>query len=317
MYQRYLHFTSSVSSSVIVELIPVELGVWRSLVIIVTGANGKLGRRIVERLLDRVPAAGVGISVRDPRKAQDLADRGVRVRQGSFDDPASLVRSFERAEQLLLVSLDRSGAECVDGHRAAIDAAVKAGVGRILYTSQMGAAHDSHFQACRDHARTEDLLESTGLPWTALRNGFYSSSALQFLEAARHTGDIALPADGPVAWTGHDDLAEATAAILLAEGRFDGPTPPLTGPAALDFDAVAEAASRATGRPFTRTVVPDSAFHTQLLAHGTPGPIADLLVSIFVAARSGEFTAVDPTLAELLGRTPDTFGSQLERAWAE
>lgn len=285
--------------------------------IIVTGATGKLGRRTVERLLERVPADRVGVSVRDPRKAQALADRGVRVRQGSFDDPASLVHAFEGAEQVLLVSLDRTGEECVAGHRTAIDAAVKAGVGRILYTSQMGAAHDSRFQACRDHARTEDLLRATGLPWTALRNGFYATSALQFLESARHTGDIALPADGPVAWTGHEDLAEATAAILTEEGRFEGPTPALTGPAALDFGAVAEIASRATGRPFTRTVVPDDAFREQALAHGAPAPIADLMLSIFAAARDGEFATVDPTLAGLIGRAPAPFGTLLERAWAE
>jgi uncharacterized protein YbjT (DUF2867 family) len=286
-------------------------------VIIVTGATGKLGRRTVERLLDRFPADHLGVSVRDPRMAQDLADRGVRVRQGSFDNPASLVHSFEGAEQLLLVSLDRTGEECVTGHRAAIDAAVKVGVGRILYTSQMGAAHDSRFQACRDHARTEDLLRATGLPWTALRNGFYATSALQFLESARSTGDIALPADGPVAWTGHDDLAEATAAILADEGRFEGPTPSLTGPAALDFDAVAEIAAQATGRSFTRTVVPDDAFREQALAHGAPAPIADLMLSIFAAARNGEFTAADSTLAELIGREPATFRTLLEHAWAE
>lgn len=283
--------------------------------IIVTGATGKLGRRTVERLLERVPADRVGVSVRDPRKAGDLAARGVRVRQGSFDDPASLVHAFEGAEQVLLVSLDRTGEECVSGHRAAIDAAVKAGAGRILYTSQMGAAHDSRFQACRDHARTEDLLCATGLPWTSLRNGFYAASALQFLEAARHTGDIALPADGAVAWTGHDDLAEATAVILTEEGRFEGPTPPLTGPAALDFDAVAEMAAQVTGRPVTRTVVPGAAFREQVLSHGAPAAVADLLLSIFAAARNGEFATVDPTLAALIGRAPVAFRTQLERAW--
>ncbi|MFF7340367.1 SDR family oxidoreductase [Streptomyces sp. NPDC008163] len=285
--------------------------------IIVTGATGKLGRRTVERLLDRVPADRVGVSVRDPRKAADLAARGVRVRQGSFDDPASLAHAFEGAGQVLLVSLDRTGEECVTGHRTAIDAAVKAGADRILYTSQMGAAHDSRFQACRDHARTEDLLRATGLPWTSLRNGFYAASALRFLEAARGTGDIALPADGPVAWTGHDDLAEATAAILADEGRFEGPTPPLTGPAALDFDAVAALAAQVTGRPFTRTVVPGDAFRGQVLAHGAPAPVADLMLSIFAAARGGEFTAVDPALAGLIGREPTAFRTLLERAWAE
>ncbi|MFC1438926.1 SDR family oxidoreductase [Streptacidiphilus sp. N1-10] len=285
--------------------------------IIVTGATGQLGRRTVELLLQRVPADRIGVSVRDPRKAQDLADRGVRVRQGDFDDPDSLRHAFEGAEQLLLVSLDRTGEECVTGHRAAVDAAVQAGVGRILYTSQMGAAHDSRFQACRDHAATEDLLRATGLPWTALRNGFYASSALQFLRSARHSGDIALPADGPVAWTGHDDLAEATAAILLDEGRFQGPTPPLTGPEALDFDAIAEIAARATGRPFKRTVLGDDDFREQTLAHGAPAPIADLLLSIFAAARNGEFTTVDPTLAELIGHRPADFRTLLEHEWAE
>ena len=290
---------------------------WENTVIIVTGATGKLGRRTVERLLERVPADRIGVSVRDPRKAQDLAARGVRVRQGSFDDPASLAHSFEGAGQLLLVSLDRTGEECVTGHRTAIDAAAKTGVGRILYTSQMGAAHDSLFGPCRDHAATEDLLRATGLPWTALRNGFYAASALRFLEPARRTGDIALPADGPVAWTGHDDLAEATAAILADEGRFEGPTPPLTGPAALDFAAVAEAAAEVGGRPFTRTVVPDDACRAQAIANGAPAPVADMMLSIFAAARNGEFAAVDPTLSELTGREPATFRVLLEEAWAE
>lgn len=285
--------------------------------IIVTGATGQLGRRTVERLLERVPADRIGVSVRDPHKAQDLVDLGVRVRRGDFDDPASLVRAFEGADQVLLVSLDRMGEECVAGHRVAIDAAVRAGAGRILYTSQMGAAHDSLFQPCRDHARTEDLLRATGLPWTALRNGFYAASALHFLESARHTGDIALPADGPVAWTGHDDLAEATAAILTDEGRFEGPTPPLTGPAALDFDTVAQIATRATGRRFTRTVTPDDTFREQARAHGAPAPIADLQLSVFTAARNDEFSTVDPTLGELLGRQPAAFQHLLEHAWAE
>ncbi|WP_260474222.1 hypothetical protein [Streptomyces sp. WAC 04229] len=125
------------------------------------------------------------------------------------------------------------------------------------------------------------------------------------------------PRPGSSPRTSHDDLAEATAAILLEEGRFEGPTPPLTGPAALDFDTVAEIASRATGRPLTRTVVPDDAYREQVLAHGAPAPIADLMLSIFAAARNGEFTAVDPTLAELVGREPAAFRTQLERAWAE
>ena len=121
--------------------------------IIITGATGKLGRQIVERLLAPVPAYGVGVSVRDADKAQDLADRGVRVRAGSFTEPESLAYAFEGASQVLIVSVDKLGDEAVDLHRAAIDAAITAGARRILYTSHAGARHDSHFQACRDHTR--------------------------------------------------------------------------------------------------------------------------------------------------------------------
>ncbi|GAA2600784.1 MULTISPECIES: NmrA family NAD(P)-binding protein [Streptomyces] len=274
--------------------------------IIVTGATGTLGRQIVEHLLTRVPADRVGVSVRDPHKpqARAFADRGVRVRQGSFTDAGSLAHAFEGASQVLVVSVDKMGEECVKQHRAAIEAAVTAGARRILYTSQMGAGEASHFQACRDHAATEETLRGCGVPFTSLRNGFYAASAAHFLDHALETGEIALPADGPVAWTAHADLAEAAAAILADEGRFEGPTPPLTGSRALTFDDIAALATELTGRTFTRATAPDAAFRDHLVGQGVPADYADQLLGIFAAARAGEFSVADPTLAALLGREP-------------
>ena len=136
----------------------------KCIMIIVTGATGELGRRIVERLLTRVPAHQVGASVREPEKAKALADRGVRVRRGSFTDPDSLAHAFEDASQVLIVSVDKMGDEVLNQHTVAIDAAVTAGARRILYTSQMGASGSSRFQACRDHAATEEVLAACGVP---------------------------------------------------------------------------------------------------------------------------------------------------------
>ncbi|MER7452643.1 SDR family oxidoreductase [Nocardia beijingensis] len=272
--------------------------------IIVTGATGQLGRQIVERLLTRVPAERIGVSVRDPRKARPFAERGVRVRQGSFTDPRSLAHAFEGASQVLIVSVDKMGEECVEEHRTAIEGAVAAGARRILYTSQMGANPSSHFQACRDHAATEDALRACGVPFTSLRNGFYAASAVHFLDHAVDSGRIALPADGPVSWTAHADLAEAAAVILADEGRFDGPTPPLTGGQALTFDDIAGIASEVTSRTMTRTITPDEQFQEQLTGQGVPAQRAAELVGIFAAARAGEFATVDPALATLLGREP-------------
>jgi NAD(P)H dehydrogenase (quinone) len=279
--------------------------------IVVTGATGQLGRQIVERLLTHVPAQQVGASVRDPGKARHLADQGVRVRHGDFADAASLAHAFEGATQVLIVSVDKMGEECVKQHRGAIDAAVTAGARRILYTSQMGASASSCFQACRDHAAAEEALRASGVPFTALRNGFYATSAAHFLGPALASGDIALPADGPVCWTAHADLAEAAAAILADEGRFDGPTPSLTAAQALDFGDIAGLLGRITGRAFTRTTVPDEEFRGHLTATGVPAEAADQLLGTFAASRAGEFAAGDPALAALLGREPTPLSAVL------
>ncbi|MGW3421154.1 SDR family oxidoreductase [Streptomyces phaeochromogenes] len=279
--------------------------------IIVTGATGQLGRQTVERLLTRVPADRIGISVRDPQKAQAFADQGIRVRPGSFTDAASLASAFEGASQVLIVSVDKMGEEAVRQHRAAIDGAVAAGARRILYTSHMGADASSHFQPCRDHAATEDALRASGVPFTSLRNGFYAASAVQFRGHAMRSGEIALPADGPVSWTAHADLADAAAVILADEGRFDGPTPPLTATQALTFDDIARIATDVTGRTIKRSTAPDDQFRQQLVGRGVPAEAADQLLGMFAASRAGDFAAVDPTLATLLGREPITLSTVL------
>ncbi|MGD0560915.1 MAG: NAD(P)H-binding protein, partial [Streptosporangiaceae bacterium] len=144
--------------------------------IVITGATGQLGSLIVASLLERVPAEEVGVSVRDPARAADLAERGVRVRRGDFGEPDSLADAFEGATQVLLVSANELGGKAVDGHVAAIDAAIDAGAERILYTSHQGASADSLFAPMVDHAATEAYLAKTGTPFTSLRNGFYATT---------------------------------------------------------------------------------------------------------------------------------------------
>lgn len=272
--------------------------------IVVTGATGRLGRKIVERLLERVPAAEVGASARDPSKAADLAARGVRVRHGDFANPDGLADAFEGAAQLLLVSSNAraTGGDTLAQHGAAIDAAKTAGVRRIVYTSHMGAGSGSAFPPMHDHAATEDMLRQSGVPWTALRNGFYASTVPMLVGDAADTGVLAAPADGKVAWTTHDDLAAAAAAVLVDPGRFEGPTPPLTAAQAHDLADVAALLSDLHGRTVERRVIDEDAQRDRLTRAGLPpGAIATTL-SLFRAARAGEFAATGPALATLIGR---------------
>jgi len=281
--------------------------------IIVTGANGQLGRAITERLLERVPAAQIGVSVRDPEQARELEERGIRVRRGDFDAAASLAHAFAGASQVLIVSGAATGETAVRQHRTAIDMAKAAGVRRILYTSHMGADPASPFPPMPDHAAAEAMLQDSGVPFTALRNGFYATSAAMLLGTALETGELALPEDGPVAWTAHADLAEVAATALTEEG-LDGVTPALTGTEAVDMAGVAAIASELMGRPIRRVVVSDAEYRAGLIAHGLPEPVADMLLGLFVASRQGAFAPADPTLARLLGRPPTPLRDVLKAA---
>ncbi len=276
--------------------------------IIVTGASGHLGREIVKRLLARVPASEVGVSVRDPEKVRDLEALGVRVRRGDFNDPQSLEYAFEGATQVLMVSSNAraTGGDPLAQHRLAIDAARAVGATRIVYTSHMAASASSAFPPMLDHAATEDMLKGAGLPWTALRNGFYAASGINLMGEALKTGVIETPVDGKISWTAHADLAEAAAIVLADEGRYEGPTPPLTGSEAIDFDDIASIASEVTEKPVRHETQSDDDLRARMSARGAPSAAASTLLGLFEASRNGEFATVDPTLGKLLGRNPIT-----------
>ncbi len=274
--------------------------------IIVTGATGQLGHAIVHHLIKLVPAATVGISVRDPKKANDLEALGVRVRQGDFGDPASLRHAFEGANQVLIVSSNAraTGGDPLAQHRSAIDAAKAVSATRVVYTSHMAASGVSAFSPMLDHAATEIMLQQSGLAWTALRHGFYASSGIMLMGDALKTGVVEAPADGKVSWTARSDLAEAAAIILASEGQFEGPTPPLTGSEALDLADLAAIASDVLGRPVRRSVISDEELKTKMAARGAPSAVTSITLGLYAASRNGEFSTVDPTLERLLVRRP-------------
>lgn len=269
--------------------------------IVITGASGKLGSRIVDRLLERVPADQVGVSVRDAAKAGALAKRGVRVREGDFTQPDTLRRAFEDADRVLVVSAAIRGGAAAAANRAALDAARAAGAERVVYTSHQASSRDSLFPPQRVHAETEEHLAGLGIPYTALRNGFYADTLRPYAAQALKTGRLVVPEDGPVSWTAHADLADAAVAAVV-DGSLDGVTPPLTAPETLDFEAVAEVLSDVAGRRIERVVADDEEWKDAAVASGMPSAAAEFSLTLFRAARRGEFAVTDPTLETVIGR---------------
>ncbi len=280
--------------------------------IVVTGATGQLGSRIVERLLSRVPAETVGVSVRDVAKAASVRDRGVRVRQGDFTAPPTLEHAFAGADQVLVISASIRGAGAVAANLAAIDAARAAGVRRILYTSHQAASNDSLFPPQLTHAATEEYLQGLGSPFTALRNGFYATTLGYYIRAAIASGRLELPEDGPVSWTAHADLATAAAVALTDDGVLDGVTAPLTASEMLTFADVAGILSDITGRTIERVVVADDEWKAAVVDSGMPPAAADFTLGMFRAARQGEFAVTDPTLGSVIGHRPRSARSVIE-----
>ncbi|MBB3138794.1 uncharacterized protein YbjT (DUF2867 family) [Rhizobium pisi] len=281
---------------------------------IVTGASGKLGRKVVENLLLHVPADEIGVSVRDPKKVSDIWASGVRVRQGDFSDAASLRHAWAGARRLLLISSNAAatGGDPLEQHAIAIGIAREIGVERIFYTSQVSSSATSHFPPGRDHAATETMLAESGIAWTAMRHGFYAASALMMNKRGFDAGKLEGPEDGKDAWATHDDLAAADAALLAGNEVIDGPTAPLTGSEALDLADIAELAGRLLGKPIARTVVSEESVEATARNAGMPAGSIAVMLGYYRAARAGEFSAVDPTLARMLGRAPETMSAFLK-----
>lgn len=287
--------------------------------IVVTGATGELGSRIIDRLLTHTDASLIGVSVRDVGKASALVAKGVRVRAADFTQPSTLAYAFEGADTVLVVSAAIRGSGATDANCAAIDAAREAGASRILYTSHQAASHTSHFPPARVHAATEDHLAGAGVPYTALRHGFYATALTHLLAGSLAEGAIYAPADGPVSWTAHDDLAEADAATLVRTAprgdawALNGKTAPLATSESFDLAGIAGLLSEIAGRPIERVVVEDDVWLATAVERGMPEAAALFTLDQFIAARSREFEAQQPILDEVLGRKATSVRVFLER----
>ncbi|MFG2038574.1 SDR family oxidoreductase [Dactylosporangium sp. NPDC048998] len=255
--------------------------------IAVTGAAGQVGGRVA-----RLLAVPHMLLVRDPVKASET-DKSVRVAE--YADKSGMTEAIRGADTLFLVSA-REDANRVQAHKSAVDAAVDAGVERIVYISFFGAAPECTFTFGRDHWHTEQYIRATGRRFTFLRDNMYLEMIPRLAGA---DGVIRGPAgDGRVAAVSYDDIAAAAVAVLTGGAEHDGRTYELTGPEAFTLH---EAAAELGLRYEPETV--EEAYASR--AHyGAPAFEVAGWVTTYEAIAAGEFARVTGDVERLTGRKP-------------
>lgn len=186
--------------------------------ILVTGATGQLGSRIVNHILEDNADNTILVSVRDPKKAEDLKNKGIEVRHGDFDQPDTLDSAFKNVDTLVLVSTDLDTETRIRQHKTAIDAAKRAGVNEIIYTS-LTKADTSTLNLAEVHKVTEQYLKDSGINYKILRNNWYLENELEGIQGALDTQVLnSAYGDGKVGWMLRDEYAKAAASAALGKG---------------------------------------------------------------------------------------------------
>lgn len=264
----------------------------------ITAASGQLGRLAVAALKRRLPAGEIVALVRTPAKAADL---GVATRAADYADPESLAAAFAGIDRLLFISSGAIGDERAVQHGNVVAAARRAGVPYLAYTSLL-RADTTPIALGPSHVATEAAIRDTGIPFTFMRNGWYSENYAGSIAGALAGGAvIGGSGAGRISSASRADYAEAAAAVIAGEGH-EGRTYELAGDTAWTLADLAAEISRQTGRdvPFRNLSEADHA--AALAAAGLPLPVAQVYAGIDQAVAADALFDESRTLSALVGR---------------
>lgn len=263
--------------------------------IAVTGATGALGGRVATLLATRdLP---MRLIVRDPERALAIRRADLAIAPGYHDGDA-MVAAFRGCDTVFLVS-GRESATRVEEHGSAIDAAVAAGVERIVYTSFLSAAPDAVFTLARQHHATEQHIRASGLAWTFLRDSLYLD-VVPLMASAEAV--IAGPAgDGRCSFVARDDVAEVATAVLVDPAAHAGQAYGVTGGEALSFAECAAVLSAVTGRDVRFHDETETEAYSSRASYGAPDFEVEGWVTSYQAVGAGELATVTDVVPRLTG----------------
>ena len=269
----------------------------------ITGASGQLGRLTAELLLRHTSPSDVALVTRDPARLGDFVARGVDVRAGDFDDPASLEGAFAGVDRLLLVSTDVVGVR-IPQHEAAVAASVAAGVQRVIYTSMINPSDSNPAFVAHEHRATEYALQQSGLAWTMLRNGIYIEMLLEPARGAIASGTLVTnTGDGVNVHVAREDCAAVAATVLVEDGH-EGRSYDVTGAEPLDARGQAALYAELSGSPVGVTDVDDAGWAEAMSAHGVPREQATVYATFGASQRAGYAAVRSSAVQDITGRPP-------------
>ncbi|MFF9622126.1 SDR family oxidoreductase [Streptomyces griseosporeus] len=282
--------------------------------IVVTGATGKLGRHVVEQLLEKVPAEQITAVVRDTAKAADLAERGVRLAVADYNAPETFDGLFAAGDKVLLISGNEFDKGRPQQHKVVIDAAKAAGVALLAYTSAPGSLSAA---LADDHRATEEILLGSGVPYVLLRNGWYHENYTENLAPVlAHDAVVAAAGAGRISTASRADYAAAAVAVLTGEGH-ENRTYELGGDEAWSFAEYAAELSRQTGREIVYNPVSVEELTGILTGAGLPGPLAAVLAGVDASIEKGELVVSTGDLSRLAGRPTTPLAEAIAAALKE
>lgn len=280
--------------------------------IIVTAATGQLGRLVIANLLKSTPAAHIVAAVRDPAKAADLAAQGVQVRRADYTEPASLDAAFVGASKVLLISSNDLGNR-VAQHRNVIDAAVRARVRLLAYTSVLHADR-STLELAAEHRETEAAVRGSGLAYSLLRNGWYVENYTGGLGGALAHGALAGAAgEGRISAAARADYAEAAAVVLTSTEPVQQ-VYELAGDTGFTLEELAAEVSRQAGKTIPFHNLPQGEYREMLIGLGLPVPLADLIADSDAQAAKGALFDGSRTLSRLTGHPTMSLAAAVKAA---
>ena len=264
----------------------------------IAGASGQLGRLVVEKLKAKVPSADIVALVRTPARATNL---GVSVRDADYSKPDTLDRALAGIDTLLLISSSELGQRRAAQHHNVIEAAKRTGVKRIVYTSLLHA-DTSPLNLANEHRGTEAELRVSGIPFTILRNGWYTENYTASVPGALAGGAfLGSAGNGKISSALRVDYAEAAVAVLTSDGH-DGKTYELAGDEAYTLSDLAAETSRQTGKTIPYKNLPEADYTAALVGLGLPEPLAQAYASYDVGASQGALFDDGRQLSALIGR---------------